>query len=334
MKKDVVFITGASAGVGRAIAEEFSTHDTLIGIFARDEERLKTLQEYIHSKGSEALVLPGDVADPKQLENAANLCERAFGPIDIWINNAMTTVFAPFWEITPEEFKRVTEVTYLGYVYGTMTALKRMRTRNKGKIVQVGSALAYRAIPLQSAYCGAKHAIKGFTDSIRTELIHEKSNIQISMVQMPALNTPQFEWCEVKLEKEPQPVPPIYQPEVAAQAVYWAAYHDTRELNVGKNTSIILWGNKFFPGFGDRYLSKSGYSGQMTTEPVKPDRESNLWHTVKGNFRSHGRFDSRSKPKAEWMWFKTHFPNLWLWIFGFSIFLFIIVVAALTELIT
>ncbi len=310
-KKDVVFITGASAGAGRAIADIFAQHGCSLGLFARGTERLEAAKTYAESRGAQAMIFSGDVADAAALENAAAACEAKFGPIDIWINDAMTTVFAPFWAITPDEFKRVTEVTYLGYVYGTMAALKRMRPRNRGSIVQVGSALAYRSIPLQSAYCGAKHAIKGFTDSIRSELLHEKSRIMVSMVQMPALNTPQFDWCEDKMDKQPQPVPPIYQPEVAARAVYWAAYHKNRELNVGIRTSVILWGNKFFPGFGDNYLARFGYSGQFTDEPATPDRPSNLWHTVKGDYGAHGQFDKRALTTSRFLWLETHCP--WLW---------------------
>jgi short-subunit dehydrogenase len=323
-KKDVVFITGASAGAGRAVAELFARKGACLGLYARDRERLDHVRAYAEEKGSQALVLPGDVADHSAIDVAATQLENAFGPIDIWINDAMTTVFAPFWEITPEEYKRVTEVTYLGYVYGTMAALKRMRPRNRGSIVQVGSALAYRAIPLQSAYCGAKHAIQGFTESIRSELIHENSKIMLSMVQMPALNTPQFDWCEDKMEKQPQPVPPIYQPEVAAQAVYWAAYHRNRELNVGFRTAVILLGNKFFPGFGDRYLSKFGYSGQFTAESVQPGRPVNLWQTVKGNYGAHGRFDNRAIPRSPYLWLITHFP--WFWKVFWTIILIAVVV--------
>jgi len=304
--RKVAFITGASAGVGRSVAEMAAEHGMRIGLFARDKERLDRVKRYIEDHGGEAMALSGDVVNPEEIENAASSVENKFGPIDIWINNAMTTIFAPFWEITPEEYKRVTEVTYLGFVYGTMAALKRMRPRNRGTIVQVGSALAYRSIPLQSAYCGAKHAIQGFTESLRSELIHEKSKIRLTMVQLPALNTPQFDWCEVKLDKQPQPVPPIYQPEVAARAIVWAAYHDKRELNVGFRTSLILWGNKFFPGFGDRYLASKGYSGQLTKEPVKPDRPSNLWHSVSGNFGAHGRFNDVAIRNSPFFWFATH----------------------------
>lgn len=324
-KQDVVFISGASAGVGRAVADAFARRKLCLGLFARDGERLKKARDYAESQGSQALVLTGDVSRPDDLERSACLLEEAFGPIDIWINNAMTTVFAPFWDMTPEEYRRVTEVTYLGYVYGTMTALKRMRPRNRGAIVHVGSALAYRSIPLQSAYCGAKHAIQGFTESLRSELLHEHSQIHMTMIQLPALNTPQFDWCLAKLDRAPQPVPPIYQPEVAAEAVVWAAYHRKRELHVGLRTCIILWGNKFFPGFGDRYLAQAGYRGQMTQEAVKPGRPVNLWQTVTGDFASHGRFDKISISRSRFLWFATHLP-------GMSVIVMILVVVFLIWL--
>lgn len=227
---EVVVITGASAGAGRAIVAEFAKRSAKIGLIARGKARLDAAGREARELGGAALALPADVADAEAIENAATQVEREFGPIDVWINCAMTTVFAPFTEITPAEFKRATEVTYLGFVYGTMAALKRMHARNAGAIVQVGSALSYRSIPLQSPYCGAKHAIVGFTDSIRSELIHEKSNVHITVVHFPAMNTPQFSWCRAKLPNHPQPVPPIYQPEVAARAVYWAAHQTPRDL--------------------------------------------------------------------------------------------------------
>jgi NAD(P)-dependent dehydrogenase (short-subunit alcohol dehydrogenase family) len=232
--------------------------------------------------------------------------EEHFGPIDIWINNAMTSVFAPFLEVEPAEFRRVTEVTYLGTVYGTMSALKRMAKRNRGTIVQVGSVLAYRSIPLQSAYCGAKHGIQGFTDSIRTELLHEDSQVQITTVQLPAVNTPQFEWVESRLPKHPQPVPPIYQPEIAARAVHWAAYNPRREMAVGWRSGTIIWLNKFFPGAGDRYLARTGYDGQQTDEPVEADRRGNLWEPVPGDFAAHGRFDDEATAVSPHLWVNMH----------------------------
>ncbi len=236
----VVVVTGASAGVGRAVVTEFARQGAHIGLIARGRERLEAAKREVEELGGKALVLPTDVADAEQVEAAAERVEQEFGPIDIWVNDAMTTIFAPFLEITPEEFKRATEVTYLGQVYGTMAALKRMHARNRGSIVQVGSALAFRSIPLQSPYCGAKHAIVGFTDSIRSELIHNKSNVHITAVMLPAMNTPQFSWCRTRLPRHPQPVPPIFQPEVAARAIVWAASHKRREC-----TSVGLPSRRF-----------------------------------------------------------------------------------------
>jgi len=305
-KPQVVVVTGASAGVGRAVVRAYAREKAHIGLLARGTEALEEARREVEEAGGKALVLPTDVAKADEVEAAAAAVENQFGPIDVWVNDAMTSVFSPFKEMTPEEFHRVTEVTYLGYVYGTMAALRRMLPRDRGVIVQVGSALAYRAIPLQSAYCGAKHAIRGFTDSIRCELIHDESNVRITMVQMPALNTPQFEWCKSRLPRQPQPVPPIYQPEVAAEAVLWAARHPRRELNVGLSTSIVIHGNKVAPGLGDWYLGKTGYDAQMTDEPVDPDRPNNLWEPVPGDFGAHGRFDARAKPESLQLWATTH----------------------------
>jgi hypothetical protein len=226
----------------------------------------------------------------------------------------MTSVFAPFKEMNPDEYRRVTEVTYLGQVYGTMAALKRMLPRDRGTIVQVGSALAYRGIPLQSAYCGAKHAVQGFTESVRCELIHDKSNVWITMVQMPALNTPQFGWVKSKLPHKAQPVPPIYQPEIAAEAIYWAAHHRRRELEVGLSTAIVITANKFVAGFGDWYLAKTGYKGQQTDQPEDPNRPNNLWEPVAGDPGAHGSFDSRAHDSSPQLWANTH--RSWLAVAG------------------
>lgn len=281
-KQEVVVITGASAGVGRATVRLFAQRGAAIGLLARGEERLEETRQEVEAAGGRALVLPTDVADPEQVEAAAEAVERELGPIDIWINNAMTSVFSPFKEMPPAEFMRVTDVTYLGTVYGTMAALRRMLPRDQGVIIQVGSALAYRGIPLQSAYCGAKHAIQGMTESLRSELIHDQSKVRLTMVHLPAVNTPQFGWVKSRLPNKAQPVPPIYQPEVAAEAVYWAAYHDRREITVGLQNVIILWGNKFFPGLGDWYLARTGYDSQQTDEPRDPDRPHNLWRPAPG----------------------------------------------------
>ncbi|MFZ0590668.1 MAG: SDR family oxidoreductase [Bryobacteraceae bacterium] len=290
----VVVVTGASAGVGRAVVREFARQNAHIGLIARGRERLEAAQREVEQAGGKALVAPADVADARQVEDAAERIERELGPIDIWVNNAMTTIFAPFLEIAPDEFKRATEVTYLGQVYGTMAALKRMKPRNRGAIVQVGSALAYRSIPLQSAYCGAKHAIVGFTDSIRSELLHDRSNVHITVVHLPAMNTPQFDWCRTRLPRHPQPVPPIFQPEVAARAIVWAASHRRRELYVAWPTVKAIYGQKIAPAYADRYLAKHAYDGQQTSEAVLPDRVDNLFQPVPGDFAAHGIFDERA----------------------------------------
>jgi short-subunit dehydrogenase len=278
----VVVVTGASAGVGRAVVAEFARQGAHIGLIARGRERLEAAKRQVEELGGKALVLPTDVADAEQVEYAAERTEQELGPIDIWVNDAMTTIFAPFLEITPAEFKRATEVTYLGQVYGTMAALKRMHARNRGTIVQVGSALAYRSIPLQSPYCGAKHAIVGFTDSIRSELIHDKSAVHITAVMLPAMNTPQFSWCRTRLPRHPQPVPPIFQPEVAARAIVWAASHKRREVYVGFPTVKAIYGNELAPAFADRYLAKHAFDGQQTSQPVSADRPDNLFEPVAG----------------------------------------------------
>jgi len=303
---EVVAITGASAGVGRATVQRFAREKAHIGLLARGEEGLEAARREVQEAGGEALVVPTDVAQADQVESAAAAIEREFGPIDIWINDAMVTVFSPFLEITPDEFHRATEVTYLGYVYGTMSALKRMVPRNRGTVVQVGSALAYRSIPLQSAYCGAKAAIRGFTDSIRTELLHARSDVHLTMVQMPALNTPQFDWCMSRLPKQPQPVPPIYQPEIGAEAIFWAAHHRRREVWVGESTVGAILGNKMAPGLLDRYLGKTGYESQQTCEPVAPGRPNNLFQPAGGDHGAHGRFDARAHGHSPQLWADTH----------------------------
>src|SRR5262245_46288112 len=295
MDKDkVVIVTGASAGVGRATARAFAREGASIGLIARDEQRLEATRKEIEALNSRALVLPADVTDSRAIEAVAERVERELGAIDIWINNAMTTVFSPFDQITPDEFRRATEVTYLGYVYGTMAALKRMKRRDRGVIVQVGSALAHRSIPLQSAYCGAKHAIVGFTDSLRSELLHDGSNVKLTVVNLPALNTPQFDWSRSRLPRQPQPVPPIFQPEVAADAIFWASHYPEREVNVGFPTEIAILAQKIAPGVADRYLARTGYDSQQTAEPVQPYRPNNLFRAVPGDFGAHGRFDSRA----------------------------------------
>jgi short-subunit dehydrogenase len=302
----IVVITGASAGVGRATACEFAKHGAHIGLLARSAAGLEGAKADVEALGGRAVILPVDVEVHDQVESAARTIEETLGPIDIWINNAMVSVFSPISEMDPEEFRRVTDVTYLGAVYGTMAALRRMTPRNQGTIVQVGSALSYRSIPLQSAYCGAKHALRGFTDSLRSELIHDGVDIHLTMVQLPALNTPQFNWVKSRLPNRPQPVPPIFQPEVAARAIYWASHHRRRELNVGFPTLKAIVGNKIAPGYIDRYLARHGYHSQQTNEPDDPNRPNNLWGPLPGDAGAHGRFDSRAKSSSLQLYATTH----------------------------
>ena len=301
-RPEVVVITGASAGVGRAVAREFAKYRARIGLLARNREALEIARAEVKEAGGEALVVSTDVANAEQVEAAAEAVEKELGAIDIWINNAMVSVFSPVKEMTAEEFKRVTDVTYLGTVYGTLAALKRMLPRKAGVILQVGSALAYRGIPLQAAYCGAKHAVQGFCESLRCELLHDGSAVKLIMVQMPALNTPQFGWVKSRLPGKPRPVPPIFQPEVAAQAVYWAAHHDRPEVYLGWPTSKAIVGNKIAPRFADWYLARTGYDAQQTDEPVEPGRKDNLWEPVPGDHGAHGTFDSRSKAYSLQFW--------------------------------
>lgn len=298
LKNEVVVITGASAGLGRAAAREFGRHGAKVGLIARGVEGLEAAKREIESSGGKALVLPLDVANADAVDEAATAVEQEFGPINIWVNNAMASVFSPVKEMPAEEYKRVTEVTYLGVVYGTLAALKRMLARDRGTIVQVGSALVYRSIPLQSAYCAAKHAIAGFTDSLRCELIHDESNVRVTMVQMPALNTPQFAWVKSRLKHKAQPVPPIFQPEVGARAIYWASHHSRREIYVGWPTVEAIVGNKVAPSLLDRYLGKTGFSSQQTSEPENPNRPDNLWNPVDGDHGAHGTFDRQAHGKS------------------------------------
>jgi NAD(P)-dependent dehydrogenase (short-subunit alcohol dehydrogenase family) len=290
-----VVITGASAGVGRATARLFAERGAGVGLIARGREGLDGARRDVEALGAQAVVLPADVGDPDQVEAAAATAEAELGPIDVWVNNAMVTMLAPLDDIDAGEFRRVTETTYLGTVHGTMSALHRMKRRDRGTIVQVGSALAYRGIPLQSAYCGAKHAIEGFTESVRAELLHDDSGVHLTMVQLPALNTPQFDWCRTRLPNRPQPVPPIYQPEVAARAIAWAAAHRRRQLLVGGPTLKVVLGNKFAAGLGDRYLARTGYDSQQAEEPIDADRDDNLFEPVDRDAGAHGRFDAEAR---------------------------------------
>jgi len=303
---EVVVVTGASGGVGRAIAHSFAARGAAVGLVARGKRGLEGARREVEALGGSALVLPADVADPQQVETAAAQVEAQLGPIDVWVNDAMATVFAPFLQLEPEEYKRATEVTYLGTVYGTMSALRRMASRDRGTIVQVGSALAYRAIPLQSAYCGAKFAVRGFTDSVRTELMHAGSNVWITMVQLPAVNTPQFDWCRTKLPDHPQPVPPIFQPEVAAEAVYWAAHHRRRELEVGGSAVKAILGNKLAPRFADWYLARTGYESQQIKGLAANGRPDNLFEPVEDAASTHGMFDGSAHDRSYQLWATTH----------------------------
>ncbi|MEO8687879.1 MAG: SDR family oxidoreductase [Solirubrobacteraceae bacterium] len=305
----VVVITGASGGVGRAVAHAFAKRGAHVGLLARGQHGLDDAADEVRSLGGQALAVPTDVADADQVEAAARAVEARFGPIDVWVNDAMATVFARFLDTEPAEFKRATEVTYLGAVYGTMAALRRMTARDQGTIVQVGSALAYRAIPLQAAYCGAKFAIRGFTDSIRTELRADHSHVHITMVQLPGANTTQFNWCRSKLPKHPMPVPPIYQPEIPAEAVYWAAQHRRREVWVGYSTLQAILGNKLAPSFADWYLAKTGIKGQQVQDmPVDGERPGNLFEPVPDKAATHGIFDDQAKSHSPQLWAATHRP--------------------------
>lgn len=306
---ETVVVTGAAGGVGRAVAHAFARHGAKVALVARDKRALRDVAREVDELGGEGLAVVADVADHEQVEAAAQRAEAKFGEIDVWVNDAMATVFAPFCEVSPAEFERATRVTYLGYVHGTMAALRRMRPRDHGTIVQVGSALSYRAIPLQSAYCGAKFAVRGFTDSVRTELMHDKSRIWITMVQLPAVNTPQFDWCLSRLPDHPMPVPPIYQPEVPAKAVYYAAHHRRREVWVGGSTVKAIVANKLAPGLADRYLAKKGVeSQQMHDLPVGADRPANLFEPVHDLAATHGIFDSTARSRSLQAWTTTHRP--------------------------
>jgi NAD(P)-dependent dehydrogenase (short-subunit alcohol dehydrogenase family) len=307
----VVVVTGASAGVGRATAVEFARRGATIALLARGERGLASAAEQIREVGGAALPLTVDVADADAVEQAAATVEDRLGPIDVWVNVAFSSVFAPFHQITAAEFARVTEVSYLGYVYGTMAALRRMRPRDAGTVVQVGSALAYRGIPLQTAYCGAKHAIQGFTESLRCELLHDHSRVAITMVQLPAVNTPQFSWLLSRLPRRAQPVPPIYQPELIARAVVHAADHPgRREYWVGGSTAATLAANALLPGVLDRYLARTGYDSQQTDQPQPPDAPANLWEPADGaaghDFGAHGRFDDVAHDRSAQLWASHH----------------------------
>jgi NAD(P)-dependent dehydrogenase (short-subunit alcohol dehydrogenase family) len=302
----VVAITGASAGVGRATARAFAQEGAAVGLIARGAEGLDGAAREVRELGGEAFAVAVDVADADALDRAASAIEDALGPIDVWVNNAMTSVFSPISEMTAAEYRRVTDVTYLGAVWGTLAALRRMRPRNRGVIIQVGSALSMRSIPLQSAYCAAKHALAGFTEALRCELLHEKSAIRVTLVQLPALNTPQFDWVRSRLPRRAQPVPPIFQPEVAAEAIVWSSHHERRSLWVGWPTAKAIVGNALVPGLIDRLLARGGYDAQQTDEAAPPDRRDSLFAPLPGDRGAHGRFDHRARRRSGWLWMTTH----------------------------
>lgn len=306
MSTETVVITGASSGIGRATVRRFAGPGVNIALVARGREGLEAAAREVEDAGGRPLVLPTDVADPDAVEAAAQATESALGEIDIWINDAMTTIFAPFWEITPEEFQRATDVTYHGSVWGMKTALKRMLPRDRGTIVQVGSAMAYRGIPLQSPYCGAKHALQGVFESLRTELRNRGSKVHLTTVQLPGINTPQFEHALDKFDTRSMPVPPVYQPEVAAEAIHWAAHHRRREVYVGIPTVYTIWGNKVAPWLAERYLARTGVKSQLTDTPKAPDREDNLFAVPSGDPGAHGPYDDMAHERSLQLWATKH----------------------------
>jgi NAD(P)-dependent dehydrogenase (short-subunit alcohol dehydrogenase family) len=308
----IVVVTGGTAGIGRAAVREFAKNGYDVAILARGKDGLEATRREVEAAGRKALAIPTDVADWKAVEAAAERIERELGPIDVWVNNAFAGIFSRFMDVTPQEYERVTQVTYMGQVNGTRAALKRMLPRDKGKIVLVGSALAYRGIPLQSAYCGSKHAIQGFIDSLRCELLNEKTNVTVTMVQMPGVNTPQFDWIRAKLPGQPRPVGKVYQPEVAGCAIY-AAAHDTRkEMLVGLPTVEAVWGNKVASSLLDDYLAATGITAQQRPERVQPDRKDNLFEPVAGDHGAHGSFDDEAVDSSAELWVTEHKKELGL----------------------
>ena len=307
---ETVVITGASAGIGRATVREFAENGANVALLARGIDGLEAAKREVEELGRKALAIPTDVADAAAVEEAAERIESELGPIDIWVNNAFAGIFARFLDVTPEEFERVTAVTYLGQVNGTRSALKRMLPRNRGSIVLVGSALAYRGIPLQSAYCGAKHATQGFLDSVRSELLHDKSNVTMTVVQLPGVNTPQFDWIRARLRGKPRPIGAIYQPEVAAKAIYFAAHTDRKEVQVGYPTVQSILGDKVMSSYLDEYLAEVAVEGQQASEPIGPDRKDNLFEPVPGDHGAHGRFDSEARDSSPELWASMHKKQL------------------------
>lgn len=305
-QKETVVITGASAGVGRAVTRAFAAKGARVGLIARGEDGLRATAEEVDQAGGEALMLPLDVADARAVDDAASEVEALFGPIDIWINAAFAGVLSRFIDMSLDDYRRVTDVTYHGQVHGAMAALKRMVPRDHGTIVLVGSALAYRGIPLQSAYCGAKHAIQGFQDSLRAELLHDGSHVHVTMVQLPGINTPQFDWIKTSLPRKPKPASPPYQPELAAKAIYFAAHHRRKQVTMGWPAVEAIWGDRLGSGLLDRYLAETGFESQQEDEPVEPGRRDNLWAPIPGDHGAHGRFDGVARNSSSQLWLNTH----------------------------
>ncbi|HET7317080.1 MAG TPA: SDR family oxidoreductase [Sphingomicrobium sp.] len=318
-KTETVVITGASAGIGRATAREFARNGANVALLARGRDGLEAAMREVEELGGKALAISVDVADAKAVDEAAERVERELGPIDVWVNNAFAGIFSRFMDITPEEYERVTAVTYLGQVNGTRAALKRMLPRDQGAIVLVGSALAYRGIPLQSAYCGSKHAIQGFIDSVRTELLHDESKVTITMVQMPGVNTPQFDWIRAKLPGQPRPVGKVYQPEVAARAIRFAAHDGRKEMLVGLPTVEAVWGNKVASSLLDDYLAATAFKAQQRPERVSPDRKDNLFEPVAGDHGARGSFSDEAVDSSAELWVSKNKTQLGLAALGAAV---------------
>jgi short-subunit dehydrogenase len=309
-EKKVFVVTGASGGVGRAVVRKLAERGAHVGLLARGRDGLEGAKRDVEDRGGRALVLPTDVSNPDQVEDAAQAVERELGPIDVWVNNAMVSMYSPFMKMTPDEFRHIVDVTLMGYVYGTQSALKRMIPRDRGIIIQVGSALAFRSIPLQSAYCASKHAIEGFTESVRSELIHQKVNVRVSMVHLPGVNTTQFTWTKNKMRHKVRPTGPIYQPEVAADGIIWTIDNERRQLMIGYPTVQAVVGEKFIPGLLDKYLAHAAWEGAELPEPADPDHKDNFWQPLPGDHGSHGPFDAKAHRNSVQLWASKHREEL------------------------